>query len=68
MYTDDEKEEEHYAVKLKKELFPTVVIVDVGRREIFSEKIHTSAETVLTNSLRSIGKCMFTMTTVGKSV
>ena len=61
----------HYAVKWKNELFPTVVVVNIpfssDRREMFSEQIHTAAESVLNNSLRSVGKGMFTTTTVGKS-
>ena len=56
---------------LEKELFPTVVRVDIPfsseRREMFSEQIPTAAETVLNNSLRSIGKRMSTITTVGNS-
>ena len=62
---------EHCAVILEKELFPTVVRVDIpfssDRREMFSEQIPTAAETVLNNSLRSMGKGMSTITTVGKS-
>ena len=63
---------QHYAVKLKKELFPTDIMVDIpfsfDRREMFSEKIHAAAETVLNNSLRSMGKWMFTLMTVGKKL
>ena len=60
----------HCALKVKNQLFPTVVVVDIpfssDRREMFSEQIPTAAETVLNNSLRSMGKWMFTITTVGK--
>ena len=63
---------QHYTVKLKKELFPTDVIVDIpfssDRREMFIEQIHAAAETVLNKSLRSMGNWMFTITTVGKSL
>ena len=56
---------------LEKELFPTVVRVDIpfsyDRREMFSEQIHAAAETVLNNSLRPMGKGMSTITPVGKS-
>jgi hypothetical protein len=61
----------HYAVILEKELFPTVVRVDIpfssDRREMFSEQIPTASETVLNNSLWSMGKGMSTITTLGKS-
>ena len=47
-------------------LFPTVVRVDIpfssDRRKMFSEQIPTAAETVLNNSLRSMGKGMSTIT------
>ena len=61
----------HYAVKLKNELFPMVVIVDIpfssDHRKMLRVQIHTATETVLNNSLRSMGKGIFTITTVGKS-
>jgi hypothetical protein len=53
-------------MKLKNELFPTVPFSS-DRREMFSEQIHTAAESVLNNSLWSMGKGMSTTTTVGKS-
>ena len=63
---------EHYAVKLKNERFPTVVVVNIpfpsDRREMFSEQFHTATDSVLNNSLRSMGKWMSTTTTVGKSL
>ena len=37
------------------------------RGEMFSEQIHTAPETVLNNSLRSMGKDMSTITTIGNS-
>ena len=62
---------QNYAIKLKNERFPTVVIVAIpfssDRREMFSEQILTATEIVLNNSLWSIGKGMSTITTVWKS-
>ena len=56
---------QHYAVKLKKELFPTDIIVDIpfssDHREMFSEQILTAVETALNNSLWSMGKWMSTI-------
>ena len=48
-----------FAMKLKNELFPMVVVEDIHfpseRSEMFSEQIPTAAEIVLNNSLRLKG-------------